>query len=201
MKYDTMNEYALQSYFKSLCNSYMIAYSQVKRLEEEKEELGKDFPREELSLVENLLELSKLSTSATLKEKYVEQKFSQEELEKRKEALKIQKEIYETEKEKIERQLKFWSDKMWDKVENIIALLYRIRAEGFSIIITSEAEIVALMAVFRRESNGMKEFASIINTNEEYLRSFPTSGLCLSFLRAYGLKNEEEMEKVIEKYF
>ncbi len=199
MKYDTMNEYTLQSYFKSLCNSYIIAYSEVGRLEREKKE--EDFPREELKLVESLLALSQLSTSATLKEKYVEQKFSQEELEKRKEELKIQKEVYEAEKEKIEKQMKFWSDKMWDIVENITALLYRMRAEGFSIIITSEAEIVVLMAVFNFRSNAMKEFASIINTKEEYLKSFPISELCQAFFRAYQLKNEKEMKQVIQKYF
>lgn len=201
MKYNTMNEYTLQSYFKSLCNSYMIAYSQAKRLEEEKKELRKDFPYEELALVESLLALSQLSTSTTLKEKYVEQKFSQEELEKRKEKLKMQKEAYGVEKEQIEWQLEFWNDKMRDIRKHITNLLYRMKTESFSIIITSEAEIVVLMAVFSRESNAMEKFASILNTNEEYLKSFPTSELCQSFFRAYQLKNEKEMQQVIQKYF
>lgn len=33
-----MSQYELQSYFKSLCNSFYIAYDQVKRLEKEKRE-------------------------------------------------------------------------------------------------------------------------------------------------------------------
>ena len=35
----TMEQEVLQSYFESLCNSFYIAYEQVKRLEKEMDEL------------------------------------------------------------------------------------------------------------------------------------------------------------------
>ncbi len=201
MKYDTMNEYTMAKYFESLCNSFYIAYTQGKRLEEQREELEKNYPDKELEIVEKLIELSKISSSNELKEKYAEQKFSQEQLEKRKEKLKMQKEACEDGDREIQYQLNFWLGKIWNTVKNIKQLLYRMKNENLSIIITSEEEIVALIAVFRSESQAMDKFANIINTKEESLKSFPTSELCQAFLRAYQLKNKEEMEQVIEKYF
>lgn len=45
-----MDQYTLQSYFKSVCNSFYIAYEQVKRLEKLEDELESTCPGEELEL-------------------------------------------------------------------------------------------------------------------------------------------------------
>ena len=67
---NTMDEYTLQSYFKSLCNSYTIAYNQVKRLEEQRDKLETTFcPCQELEIVENLLQFFKLSKDYLMQDK------------------------------------------------------------------------------------------------------------------------------------
>lgn len=54
----TMEQDALQSYFESLCNSFYIAYTQVKRLEREEDELYNSTPSEsELDMVKGLLKM------------------------------------------------------------------------------------------------------------------------------------------------
>ena len=198
MKYDTMNEYTMTKYFESLCNSFYIAYTQGKRLEKQSDELEETYPKKELEIVEKLIEIS---NSNELKEKYVEPKCSQEELTKKKEELEEQKLAYNEEMAAIDRQWRYWLAIMEDIFKTVESLLYRLKEKNFSIIITSESEIVALMAVFKEEPQSLKKLANIINTKEESLKSFPISELCQAFFRAYQLKNEEEMEKVIKKYF
>lgn len=199
MKYDTMNEYTLQSYFKSLCNSFMIAYSQVKRLEEQEEELEETSPAEELDLVESLLALSELSIPDALKEKYVEQKYLQEELIRRKDELQKKHQAYCNERKEIEDQTSFWEDNRWNIEQRMRALLHTCQKKGFSIIVTSEAEVITFMGLLKNES--LHSIGNIINTNEEYLQYFPQGEMCQAFFRAYELKNEEDMKGVIEKYF
>ncbi len=201
MKYDTMNEYTMTKYFESLCNSFYIAYTQVKRLEKQSEELEETGIGEELEIVEKLIDFFELSSFNGLKEKYVEQKCSQEELAKAKKKLEKQKQAYEEEMAEIDSQWKYWSTIESGIIKNVEGLLYLLEIKGFSIIITSEIEIVTLMAVSKTKSEPLRYFGNIINTKEEYLKSFPTSKLCRSFFRAYQLKDEDEMKQVIEKYF
>ena len=52
-----MDKKALQSYFKSLCDSFYIAYKQVKRLEKQQDELEETEPCSELEIVNKLLEM------------------------------------------------------------------------------------------------------------------------------------------------
>ncbi len=199
MKYDTKNEYTMTKYFESLCNSFYIAYTQVKRLEKQSEELEETYPGKELEIVEKLIEFFELSSFNGLKEKYVEQKCSQEELAKAKKKLEKQKQAYKEEMAAIDSQCKYWSTIMWEIVGKVENLLFQLKNNGYSIIITSEIEIVTLMAVFKMKE--LRYFGRIINTQERYLKSFPTSELCRSFFRAYQLEDEIEMKKVIGKYF
>ena len=50
-----MDRYTLQSYFKSLCNSFYIAYAEVKRLEKECDETDSTSEVETLEAIEKVL--------------------------------------------------------------------------------------------------------------------------------------------------
>lgn len=204
----TMDQYTLQSYFKSLCNNFCIAYAQVKRLEKKKEELKNSFPNEEMKLVDSLL---KISVSEELEQKYMTPKYSKEELEKRKEELKVaNKKKYDENCEELVWPKQFWSQILWNiSAESIVLVLKQIKVSNFSVIVTSKEEIIALMAFFREYP---VEKYKIINTDEQYLKFFPTGEkMYEEFLQAYLLEVEadakgihdgsEPMKKVIEKYF
>lgn len=193
----TMDQYTLQGYFKSLCNSFYIAYEQVKRLEKLEEELESTCPEEELELVRNLLEIS---VPEELEQKYMASKYSKEELEKRKEELELAKDEYDEKCKELEEPRTFWSELLWKKGSKSIALvLKQIKKENFSVIVTSKEEIIALMAFFKNYS--VEEYG-IINTEEQYLKSFPSDKkMYEDFFAAYCLADEDEMKKVIKKYF
>lgn len=193
----TMDQYTLQSYFKSLCNSFYIAYIQVKRLEEKEEELEGSCPYEELEFVEKLL---KISVPEGLEQKYMAPKYSKEELEKRKEELEQAKKEYDEKYKELNWAIRFWNAFLWGKEgKNIAFLLEEIKKRYFSVIVTSKEEVIALMAFFREHS--IEEYR-IINTDEQYLKSFPTGEkMYEEFLAAYRSENDDEMNKVIKKYF
>ena len=193
----TMDQYTLQSYFKSLCDSFYIAYSQVKRLEKEMDELDSTCPDEELKTVKSCLKVYELEE---WQQKYIVQKYSKEELEKRKEELELAEKEYEGKCKELEWPYRFWNNSLWEGgAKNILRLLGTIRDDDFSVIVTSKEEVIALMAFFRERS--VKEYR-IINTDEEYLKSFPTGEkMYEDFFAAYCLADEDEMEKVIKKYF
>lgn len=193
----TMNQDTLQSYFKSLCNSFYIAYEQVKQLEKLAEELESTCPDEELEIVERCLKVYELEE---WQQKYIMQKYSKEELEKQKERLEMAKKEYDEKCEELERPYRFWNNSLWERgAKNISGLLGTMKENGFSIIVTNREEIIALMAFFRERS--VKEYR-IINTDEQYLKSFPTGEkMYEEFYAAYCLEDDKEMEKVIHKYF
>lgn len=192
-----MEQEVLQSYFKSLCNSFYIAYSQVKRLEKEMDELDSTCPDEELKTVKSCLKVYELEE---WQQKYIVQKYSKEELEKRKEELELAKKEYDGKFKELEWTYMFWNNSLWEGgVKNIFRLLGTIKDYNFSIIVTNREEIIALMAFFRERS--VKKYR-IINTDKEYLKSFPTGEkMYEDFFTAYCLADDDEMEKVIKKYF
>lgn len=190
----TMEQEVLQSYFKSLCNSFYIAYEQVKRLEKEMDELDITYSDEELEMVKSCLKVHELEE---WQQKYIVQKYSKEELEKRKEELEQAKKEYDGKCKELERQYMFWNN--LGEAKNILRLLGTIKDYNFSIIVTNREEIIALMAFFRERS--VREYR-IINTDEEYLKSFPTGEkMYEDFFNAYYLADDDEMKKVIKKYF
>lgn len=74
MKQDT-----LQSYFKSLCNSFYIAYAEVKRLEEELEKADSTVEEENLEKVKEVLTAMRDTESPI--HKYISFKNTEKELE------------------------------------------------------------------------------------------------------------------------
>lgn len=193
----TMNQYTLQSYFKSVCNSFYIAYEQVKRLEKLEEELESTCPDEELKMVKRCLKV--YESEEEWQQKYIMQKYSKEELEKRKEELEQAKNEYDEKCKELKRPKDFWAELLWKNIKDIEAILFKIIRNKFSVIVTSKEEIIALMAFFRDNSVGRYR---IINKDEQCLKSFPTGKkMYEEFFSAYCLCDNEEMEKVIKKYF
>ncbi len=190
-----MNEYTLQSYFKSLCKSFSIAYHQLKRLEEQEDKLQEASPYEEIEVVESLLKFLELDIPEELKNKYVEKKVSEEVLRRRQKELKEAAILYKKEKQTLEEQRKFWAEHMWKIQEEAQNLISAIHKRGFSIIVTEKEEILVFMSVFR------KKVKDVINTEEEYLKIFPKGEKCEEFLRVYLTKEKEKIKAVCEKYF
>ena len=74
-----MKQYTLQSYFKSLCNSFYIAYVEVKRLERELKEADSTVEEENLENVKEVLKIMKDTESPI--HKYINFKSTEPELE------------------------------------------------------------------------------------------------------------------------
>lgn len=193
----TMDQYTLQSYFKSVCNSFYIVYENVKRLEKEMDELESTCPNEELKMVKSCLQVYK---SEEWQQKYIIQKYSKEELVKRNEELEVAKKKYEVRYKELYFASQFWRETLWWREKrNIDTILNEIRRSYFSVIVTRKEEIIALMAYFENHHIGRY---GIINTNEQYIKSFPTGEkMYEEFLAAYRSKNDDEMNKVIVNYF
>lgn len=193
----TMDQYTMQSYFKSLCNSFYIAYIQLKRLEKLEEELKSSCPNEELEMVERCLKVYELEE---WQQKYITQKYSKEELEKRKEELELAKKEYDEKCKELQEAEWLGDELLWEKIgKNITFVLKQIKEKNFSIIVTSKEEIIALMAFFMIHDLRIYQ---IINIDERYLKSFPTGEkMYEDFYAAYCLVDDDEMKKVIKKYF
>ncbi len=192
-----MNQYDLQSYFKSLCNSFYIAYEQVKRLEKEEDDLREIYNEEDLEMVNNLL---KISVADSTQNKYIIYKNSREELEEEKERLQVE----EQKIEELGEIRDYWANHMWQDFEAIKSVIYTIKDNGFSIIVTTKAEIYALIRFYY--SCGVKNYP-IINMEEEYREVFPNGEeLYDDFIFAYEEAIKENgipdtMSSLYEKYF
>lgn len=151
-----MSQYDLQSYFKSLCNSFYIAYEQVKRLEKEEEGLK----AEEQEYGRKFRELSKIRN--------------------------------------------YWEDNMYQDYEAIKSVLYTMKENGFLIIVTTKAEIYALIKYY---SCYKVKYFPIINMDEKYMQAFPTGEeLYDDFLSAYKEALDKDcvpdaMDLLEDKYF
>ncbi len=193
-----MDQYQLQSYFKSLCNSFYIAYDQVKRLEKEDERLANDYNEEDLETVKSLLETECCSN------KYLTLNYSREELEKEQERLEAEKQEYERKSEELGQIFSYWEYQMWKEYYAIESVLYRIKNEDFTIIVTTKQEIYALMLFYSK--NAVKR-CPVVNLEEDGKRAFPTGEeLYDSFIFAYEevlIHSESEyiMNLLYDKYF
>lgn len=142
-----MNQYDLQSYFKSLCNSFYIAYEQVKRL-------GKELD--------------------ILRHAYNEREYyNKEELEKNKERLEIEEQEYKVKSKELGKVLRIWLDRISKMYQEIVSTISIIRNNKFSIIITTKEEIYALMCFYSRWCQPVTEYP-IVNMEEEFRQVFPT---------------------------
>lgn len=201
-----MNQYDLQRYFKSLCNSFYIAYENVTRLEKEYYALINDYNEEDLEMVNNLLEIS---VADSTQNKYITYKYSHEELEKEKERLEAEKQEFERKTEELNKILSYWSDSMLKDFENIKRVLYTIKHNSFSIIPTTKAEIYALIyfygycdhAVYKYPIVNVKEYSKKVYKEKVYETG---SEVYAEFLDTYehGLKNGfSYMPNLYKKYF
>lgn len=196
-----MNQYDLQSYFESLCNSFYIAYEHVKRLEKEEDDLTESYNEEDLETVKKLLEIT---DSITTPNNYFTLKFPREELLEIKERLEKEQQEYETKIEELEKIHRYWSDNMWQDFEAIKSTIYQIKDNGFSIIVTTKAEIYALIRFYYICK--VKDYP-IINMDEETIKSFPcVEELSDDFIFAYKeVFDENGIENIMDilynKYF
>lgn len=193
------NQYTMQTYFKSLCDSFYIAYKELERIGEEDERLAKIDPQKELEMVKELLKISELEEAEEFQGKYISQKYSRKELEEKKNELKKLNKQHENACEKLEGSSKFWTDLLVRNIEEISRVLKKMQKKGFSVIVTNKEEIIALMNFF--SSNSVKEYR-IINIKEECLMSFPSGDdMYNEFYNAYCLGDDSKMKEVYEKYF
>lgn len=197
-----MNQYDLQSYFKSLCNSFYIAYEHVKRLKKEEKDLINSYNEEDLEIVKGLLGIE---ACITVPNKYVTLAYSYEKLEKEKERLEAEEQEFERKIEEIGKIRSFWSDNMWKDIEAIKSVIYKMTDEGYSIIVTTKEEIYALVWFYYCHS--VKDFP-IINMDEEGRQAFPNiEELSDDFIFAYeqaldkGEKERNSMSPLYNKYF
>lgn len=190
----TLEREILQSYFESVCQSFYIAYTQVKRLEAKDKELKEKYPKEELEAVNLLLDNS--IPESLRKEMGL---WSDEKLEEKKKEYEQLEEEYKQKSKELERPMIFWDSQLWEKSDKQIeSIILEMKKQEFSIIVTSKVHIVALMAHFKSERLQDNE---IIDVSEEALSLFPQDEMSQEFLKAYLSKDDDEMEKVIEKYF
>ena len=191
-----MDQNTLQSYFESLCNSFYIVYVELKRLEKEEEDLEQTNPEDDLEAIRALLAIPEKNEIC---KKYVKQEYSKEQLEKEKRKLESILEEYEMKKKELKTSKKDVEKAYSFIIEAISSAIYTIANNNFTIIVTSEKEIIALMYFFRE--NRVSKYR-VINTKEEYLSKFPSDKeMYKEFFDAYCNCNSEIMKEVCRKYY
>lgn len=184
-----MNGYTLQSYFKSLCNSFYIAYAEVKRLERELEEADSTSEVEMLETIEKVLATMKNTENPA--HKYIDFKCTEAELEAEKARLEQIIHQKDEKSETIKEEKVVWAEWMSYSKDEICRVLWQTGREEQTIIVTSKEEIYALMFVYRSEG-----LIPVLNTKEQYLTSFPKNNkVYCDFLKIYLSENEEEMKE------
>jgi len=190
----TLEREILQSYFESVCKSFYIAYTQVRRLDAKDDELEEKYPVEELAVVNLLLDNS--IPESLRKEIGL---CSEEELEEKKKEYERLEEEYKQKSKALEGARRFWGNELWQKcAKQVEGIISKMKNQGISIIITRREEVITFMAFLR---NAKLEDNEIIDVSENGLPSFPKDGMSQEFLKAYLSKNDDEMKKVIKKYF
>lgn len=184
MKQDT-----LQSYFKSLCNSFYIAYAEVKRLEEELEKADSTVEEKNLEKVKEVLTAMEDTESPI--HKYINFKHTELEMEEEKARLEAIINQKNEKSESIGEEKIVWARWMWDSRGQIYRTLLQIKREKQTIIVTSKEEVYALMFIYREEGT-----INVLEIKEKYLTSFPKNDkVCSNFLEIYLSKNEERMKE------
>ena len=194
-KYSTKED-VYQSYFRNMCKTFYIAYKEVKRLEKEKKKLQEKSQSQEFEMVRELL---KINVPEAVLKKYVDKRYTIENLKKEREKLKGIKEKSDKKKKEVETVLNFWINEYWDKIKNISDIIKEMEKENFLITVTCGDEVIGLMAYFME--NSLKEHR-IINLDEKCLEMFPTGEeIYKEFYEIYCIEDDEKMKEVIKKYF
>lgn len=175
---------AIQSYFRTLCKAYYIAYKQLKRLKSEYEKLLKTCPENEL---QEIRRLQNLCLSKENSKKYLSTNFSKEELAKQEKVLTRKLEEYRKKEKEIRSEYTTWDihrEKLMEaiiKVVNTIKKLQMEDKEQYKIVIKSEEEVIVLIDVCYKEGN-----VGIASKDTEDIKLFPKKNkLCVDFLEAY----------------
>lgn len=169
-----MEQDELQSYFKSLCDSFYIADQQEDRLDKEKRKKECD---EDLEMIDFLLYCT---IAKEVQNKYISLKYSRKELRKERKRLeKIQQEY-----NVLSNKCSMWGRKKYRTLDEIVKIVTEIRNRNYSVIITSEAELHALIYFYATHS--VREYP-IINVDEQCMKDFPKeNAMYTDFLAAYG---------------
>ena len=189
----TMDGYTLQSYFKSLCESFCIAYHQLQKIEKEKEKIEKLNCEAELKMAKKL---SEIQIPESMKD--FAQISDKEKIEEKKQQLEVIKKEYDERSKQISVPSRFWTDKFWSDADRIDSIIRTIHSKGFNIVVTDSKEVLALMQFFR--SNSVDRYR-IINLDEDILESFPQDEMSQEFLKAYRSLEYEHMKKLCDKFF
>lgn len=184
---------AIQSYFRTLCKAYYIAYKQLKRLKSEYRKLLKTCPANEL---QEIRRLQNLCLSKENSKKYLSANFSKEELAKQEEVLTRKLEKYRKKEEEIRSEYSTWDMQREKLMEAIIKVVYTIEElqmkdkECYKIVIKSEEEVIVLIDFCHKEGH-----VEIASKNTEDIKLFPKKNkLCVDFLKAY-LNNQYNIIK------
>lgn len=191
-----MHPYTIQSYFKSLCDVYYIAYQNRNRLLEQAEEL-KTFDRTpELIVIEKL---KQLELTDEIKKKYFSEDFSKEALGQIQEKLRQEMEEYMEKKQIINKEFSYWKEQMAGLEKQIIETIKTAVKNGYYIIITSKNQIIPLISLFyKNEIKGIR----FINMEEDLLRLYPVGDeTCEEFFKAYSSEDYEKMLELYKKCF
>ena len=191
-----MHPYTIQSYFKTLCDVYYIAYENKNRILKRDEELKAFDRKTELTVIEKL---KQLELTEVIKKKYFSEDFSKTELEVIQEQLRKEQEYYMKEKEKINKEFSYWKEQMAGTEKQLIETIKKVVERGYYLIITSKKQIIPLISLFyKNEIKGIR----FINLEEELLRLYPVGDvLCEEFFKAYSSEDYEIIIELYRKYF
>lgn len=191
-----MNQKELQSYFASLCKSFYIVYKQVKRLEKEVVKLKKTDPKEELKVVNELLEMPEQNKNW---QKYITSKCSKEELQAKEKELKEALKEYNQGHDELIREIEKWDNNYKIIAKAVEELMDTLRDEEVTVKVSSKDEIYALMCFYRE--NSVIQFR-VIDTDEKALKSFPSDKKKYQeFYEAYCVQDIDAMDEVCRKYY
>ena len=185
MEKGSEHKHNLQSYFKGLCNSFYIAHREYERLSIKCEELQNNFKAEKprLKTIQNILQMKN-----NICDDYITFKCSIEELEKRKEEI----ESIKAELEKKEKRKQFWFMRKQMIYKEIEEAIKEIVANGYTIIIDSEAEVYALIEFFY--FNSVIENQIVDNESNTVEKVNTEDNIYEKFLEAYSQCIEHEMD-------
>lgn len=191
-----MNFEAIQSYFRTLCKAYYIAYKQLKRLRSEyRKLLLKTYPENELQEIHRL---QNLCLSKENSKKYLSANFSKEELAKQEEVLTRKLEEYRKKEEEIRSEYFIWDvhrEKLMGEIIELVNTIKKLQMkdkEQYKIVIKSEEEVIVLIDLCYKEG-----IVGIASKDTEDIKLFPKKNkLCVYFLEAY-LNNQYNVIKCL----
>ncbi len=95
----------------------------------------------------------------------------------------VRKELKRANEQKAaEKDIFFWERELKQIKKSIVYVLSKIHNSNFSLVITTEEEVIALMLYYQEYLFISYPF---INTDKMYLKVFPKSEMCNEFLDAY----------------